>query len=348
MISKIRKELGFDKINKTLYKTPIKIKGKNIAHFQVEAPNIIHQCDLLMLPNDDGYRYALVLVDIYNGKTFALPSKNKKPEEILKLIKQMYLKNKILRLPETLQCDNGGEFKGVFKKYFDDNNVRIRYGKVGRHKNQAFAESRNKTIGKLLFQYMTAVESITGQPSLDWVDILPVIIKELNKHVKKIKVYNYNDNIPYQTKADLEVLDNGQKVRLKLDAPKEYINDNKLHGTFRAGDIRWTPEIHTITNTIMLPNQPILYFVDNMMFPAYGRNELQVIEQDDDEPDGDKLIIKNKKDRTYIVKNIIGKKKINNKLYYNVLWKGFVKPSWTLKSELNKDIIKEYEESLKA
>ena len=203
---------------------------------------------------------------------------------------------------------------------------------------------------------MTTIESITGQPSLDWVDILPVIIKEINKHVKKIKVYNYNDNIPYQTKADLEVLDNGQKVRLKLDAPKEYINDNKLHGTFRAGDIRWTPEIHTITNIIMLPNQPILYTVDNTMSPAYGRNELQIVIADtenpmdllDDEPDGNKLIIKNKKDRTYIVKNIIGKKKINNKLYYNVLWKGFVKPSWTLKSELNKDIIKEYEESLKA
>ena len=104
----------------------------------------------------------------------------------------------------------------------------------------------------------------------------------------------------------------------------------------------------------MLPNQPILYTVDNTMSPAYGRNELQVVIADtenpmdllDDEPDGNKLIIKNKKDRTYIIKNIIDKKKEKNKIYYNVLWKGFKTPTWELRSELiksNKDLINIFE-----
>lgn len=346
MISKIGKILGIENINNTLYKKPVEIKGKNISHFSVDAPNIIHQCDLLTLPNDNGYKYALILVDVYNGKTYGLPSKSKSPDEILKLIKQIYSKNKSLKLPEVLQCDNGGEFKGVFKKYFDNNNVRIRYGQVGRHKNQAMAESRNFTIGKILFQYMTTVESVTGQPNLDWVEVLPIVLSEINKLVKPKKQPDYNNEIPYMNKEDLEILDIGQKVRIKLDVPKEYVNDNKLHGNFRAGDIRWSPEFHKITNILMQPNRPVLYTIDDKMFPAYNRNELQVVTEGDDEPDAKKLIIKNTKDRTYIIKDIIDKKKEKNKIYYKILWKGFKTPSWELRSELiksNKDLINDYE-----
>ena len=141
-------------------------------------------------------------------------------------------------------------------------------------------------------------------------------------------------------------MDIGQKVRIKLDVPKEYINDNKLHGNFRAGDIRWTPEFHTITNILMQPNRPVLYTIDDKMFPAYNRNELQVVTEGDDEPDAKKLIIKNIKGRTYIIKDIIDKKKEKNKIYYKILWKGFKTPSWELRSELiksNKDLINDYE-----
>jgi hypothetical protein len=347
MISKISKTLGIQNVNNTLFKKPNSITGKNICHFNVSVPNSVHQCDLLILPEDSGYNFALVVVDVYSGKTQALPSKGRTAQEILTLMKKIYDSN-VLTLPETIQCDNGSEFKGVFKKYFESKNVKIRYGKVGRHKNQAYVESRNFTIGKILFEYMTAIESITGQPNLDWIDVLPVVITEINKLVKPKKQPNYKNKIPYENKSDLDVLDIGQKVRVKLDSPKEFINDEKLHGTFRAGDIRWSSDTYKITNTIMQPNRPILYVLNNKMFPAYNRNELQIVSHDDDEPDGEKLIIKNKTNRTYIIKDIIERKKESNRVFYKVLWKGFKTPSWETRVDLiktNKDLIIEYEKN---
>jgi len=36
----------------------------NFSHFDVTVPNQVHQADLLFLPHDSGYKYALTVVDI--------------------------------------------------------------------------------------------------------------------------------------------------------------------------------------------------------------------------------------------------------------------------------------------
>ena len=81
------------KVNKllnNLLKKPKKDSGNNMPHFIVEGPNISQQADLLFLPNDDGFKYSLVVTDIYNSKTDAEPLKNKSAEDVKKAFETIY------------------------------------------------------------------------------------------------------------------------------------------------------------------------------------------------------------------------------------------------------------------
>lgn len=62
-------------------------KDKGLERTTVDptvATNSIHQAELLFLPEDDGYRYALVVMDIGSRAMDAQQLKTKKPTEVLK------------------------------------------------------------------------------------------------------------------------------------------------------------------------------------------------------------------------------------------------------------------------
>ena len=55
--------------------------------------------------------------------------------------------------------------------------------------------------------------------------------------------------MPICDKNTCNIYDIGTKVRVKLDNPI----GNKLHGKFRNSDIRFSKEVHTITDIILSP-----------------------------------------------------------------------------------------------
>ena len=350
MISKsILNELGLSNIDKTLFKIPKKDNRENMPHIMVSEPNMINQVDILYLPDDKGYKFAVVCVDLCSKLTDAEPLKKRTADACLQGLLKIY-KRKIIKMPKEIDCDMGLEFKGQFKKYFDDNNVKIRYCIAGRHRQMAMVENRNKIIGKVLFERMTAIESVTGQPSTEWTDILPKVIKLYNKTIplrkpkKKITGFRCSGD-------SCNILDYGVKVLTQLDNPKEYINNAKLHGTFRASDIRWNPEITTIKDIILVPDQPPMYIVDRPEHVAYTRNQLQVVNKHYDEPEAEKLDIDNK-DKTFIVTKLLERKNIRGKIYFLCKFKGYSKPSQTTRVELmkqqgTKNMVLEFEKSLK-
>ena len=75
-----------NKLVNNLYKIPKKDKGLNVPHHQATIPNLIHQADLIFLPNDNGFKYALVVVDIATRKVDAIPLKSKTNTEILSVL----------------------------------------------------------------------------------------------------------------------------------------------------------------------------------------------------------------------------------------------------------------------
>ena len=60
---------------------------------------------------------------------------------------------------------------------------------------------------------------------------------------------------------------NDTQVRVKLDNPLNVVDKKALSGRFRAGDVKWNPEIRTVKKVVLLPNMPPLYFLNNVKNP---------------------------------------------------------------------------------
>ena len=124
-------------------------------------------------------------------------------------------------------------------------------------------------------------------------------------------------------------------VFYNLDYPQSALAHEQRTKNFRVGDRRFSKLPAKIIKIEYYKDTEPRYVLDNNKYIAYTENQL--------------LKDTSGKPRTYEVKKIIGKKKINNTIHYLVLWKGYNKKDATYekKSELVKDglidLINEYE-----
>ena len=92
-----------------------------------------------------------------------------------------------------------------------------------------------------------------------------------------------------------DLLNVGDKVRIQLDLPEDYLSGKRLIGTFRATDIRWTKKPHTITDVIIKPGSPPLYIIDDDGSTAYTKNQLQLVTDNETGPEEKSILAKAKK-----------------------------------------------------
>lgn len=333
-----------------LFKKPRKDRGVNAPTFQRYPKNLIHQADLLFLPDDDGYKYALVVVDIGTRLTDAEPIKDKTSAIVAKAFEKIY-KRKILSMPKKIEVDPGTEFQGATKQFFDSNDIVVHVGKPNRHRQQAIVERRNQMIGKELFMRMTSQELQTGVVSREWADDLPVVIKNMNAKTRKKQIRTPDDE--YKCAGDAcTLLSEGMSVRVALDAPIDVASGKKLHGKFRDSDIRYEIKPKKIAQVIIQPNQPPLYLVDDGNGKtdhrqAYTKSQLLPVSANE-KPAQEKDIRPIKKDGQdlYIIEKILDRKKVGNKIMFVVKWKGFkdttLEPRTTLIHDVP-DLVEEFE-----
>jgi hypothetical protein len=363
-MQKIYKSLGLESGKKknniidNLYKVPIKDRGVNAPTFRPTKDGLTVQSDLLFLPNDNGFKYALVCVDNGSRAVDAEPIKNKDSNTVLKAFKEIFKRKYVKQPTYRLEVDNGTDFKGSVKNYFENAGVYVRVAKTGRSRQQAIVERTNQILGTLLLKRQTAQELITGKDSVEWVEDLRKIIPLLNKHIKKrrIRITQYQlTNEPLGSGDSLNMLSIGDTVRVALDHPINPASGARIHGKFRSSDIRWNPTKRVIKQIILKPNQVVLYLLDGNIGKwkiepvAYTKNQLQVVKVGEKMPDGEKVI--RGEHSQYKVEKIIGKKYIKNKIYYLVKWVGYSKDAstWEPRSTLNEEIpdeIKDYELSI--
>jgi len=334
-----------------LYKQPPKESGDNMPRFQPQNPNMLHQADLLFLPNDKGYKYALVVVDVGSRLVDAVPLKTKQGSEVLDGFKKIY-SDGYLKYPHRLEVDAGAEFKGIVKQYMKNKNVYVRTAKPERHRQQAIVERQNETIGHVLHQRMTAQELLTGEPSVSWVKYLPRVIKAMNEEAKKRKPKPMAED-PIGHGISNKILPIGTKVRVMLDSPKDVAYEEKLFGNFRKSDIRWDQTIRTIKEILIKPRFPIMYLLNGNVGKrhtepiSYTRQQLQVIHKNEIPPDGAKVI--SGKPKKFVVEKLLDRKKINGKIHFLVKWRGWKDPTWEKRKELIKTIpqlIEEFEDDI--
>lgn len=280
---------------KLLYQIPKKDKGVNMPRFQRVAPDIFQQADLLFMPNDKGYKYALTVIDVGSDMSDAEPLKTKEQDEVLRAFETIYNRGYI-KYPKVMQVDAGREFGAKVHNFFTSKKIGFRVAEVGRHRQQAKVERLNQTLGTALMQRMSAQELLTEKTSRAWVQDLPLLIKVLNKkrEQQQKEIRNEPDNKLKCAGDSCEILPIGTKVRVALEKPIQVAknaNDSKPIGNFRSGDIRWGREVRTIKEVLLKPNFPPMYFVSKIEDPnealpvAYTKNQLQVVQENEKMPD---------------------------------------------------------------
>ena len=121
--NKIYTELGIlenkndNSLLNNLTKIPPKEPRDVMPHTSASKIFATEQIDTLYMPNDHGYKYILVVVDIATRKMDAEPMKQRDNNSIIKALTEMF-KRKIIKKPLRMEVDDGTEFKGEFEKHY--------------------------------------------------------------------------------------------------------------------------------------------------------------------------------------------------------------------------------------
>ena len=139
--------------------------------------------------------------------------------------------------------------------------------------------------------------------------------------------------------------------RSALDEPRNVTSGEKLIGKFRSGDVRWALKPREIKNVSIRPGFPPTYLLDgpvgeHKITPVgYTKNQLQVIPEKEIAPQ--KKVIRGTPS-TYVVEEIMERKKEKGRIFYLVRWKGYDESddTWEPRTTLMEDVpdlVKDYE-----
>lgn len=161
-------------VYKEIFKKPSN-KTQKSNHYDISVVNEMHQIDILYLPKDAGYKYALCVVDCASRFKAAQPLKTKYKAEILQQLDEIY---KTMKKPQKLNGD--GEMKQL-KGWCNDNSIQLIINEPKHH--CSFVENMNKELAKLIFKRQHLKELETKKPNTEWVETLQQDIDTLNNRV---------------------------------------------------------------------------------------------------------------------------------------------------------------------
>ena len=332
-MNKILKRL---KINERFTKS-LKITFDKVVDNTLPVGGYNYMADLLFLPETKNkYKYLLTIIDIWSKKCDFETIANKQPRTVLNAMLKIF-KRGILKQPKaSIRTDSGTEFKSVFHKWLNDNGIFHRVAEPYRHQQMGNIEKLNYDLGRVINGYLNQKEQETGKPYREWTDILDLIRTELNrsKSIRKDKNVYKVDFPEVKLNPKYKV---GDLVLYRSDVPLDASGNKQPTTKFRVGDYRYNVfnprKIHSI---LYYPNN-IRYLLEGKMNVSYAESE---------------LLPAKKEEAKYIVRKIIGKKKIKNRVHYFVWWKGYLKKDATWEPRVQlledglKDMVNEYERSL--
>jgi hypothetical protein len=285
------------------------------------------QADLIEMPTtSEGYKWILTVVDLATNEFDLEPMKNKESVSTVKAF-QAIMKRKILGYPDvSIKTDGGTEFKGAFRTFIHGKKIMLKTAMPYRKQQMGPVEGLNKTVTRILMNYLNSKSQELNKEYHNWTDILPQLREEVNQYRKRdldqVKKYQGEH---YFNPTEPSTYNIGDFVHFKMNRPTDIQGRTLNDGKFRAGDRRYSIESREIVDILNYNDDPYYrYKLKDMPHVSYSEYELKPSQQ---------------KDNYYVVKKIIGKKTEKKIKYYLIHWKGQLKKkaTWEKASDLIED-----------
>ena len=267
---------------------------------------------------NQGYKYILMIIDVFSKYGWAIPLKTKKGPEVAKAFTDLW---KIQKPPKMLWTDKGTEFLNKYMTAsLTEHNVHLYW--TENEEKSCIVERWNRTIKRTMWKYFTKHQ--TGI----YINILPEMIQKYNStYHRSIKCTPSDARKPanYQHVFDALYAGKNRKIREKTN-PKFKIGDKvriaKKKKTFEKGyTTNWTEEIFTVVK--VQPTIPVTYKIEDTngeeVQGTFYEPELQKTKQE-----------------TYRIEKILRRrtrKKDGVKEVY-VKWKGYSRKQWIPESDI--------------
>lgn len=250
---------------------------KNNATFQIPSHSMI-QADLIYMPDDDGYKYVLTVVDVGYRKVDAEPLRDRQGVNVIDGFKAIF-RRKYIDINKVKYCysDQGSEFKNEdVKAYFDNERIILRHTWTNRKTQTGVVEHFNYLLGGTLQKKMTIEELQNGRTN-KWRKDLPKLVKAINnerdeKDDPKIRTLFKDPKVSNNE----DILEEGTKVHIVLPQPTDATTGKRMHGGFRTGDQRFETKTRKIDRALIYPNQPVRYMVEGIKNVSFFREELKL------------------------------------------------------------------------
>lgn len=288
----------------------------------------------------NGYKYILTAVDLFSKYAWARPLKNKTEKEVTKAMKDIL--ESIGHHVSSIRSDNGSEFiANSFKKLLKDYEIKQVLSDAGKPQSNGGIERFNGTLKRLIRM------TITHSDDHNWPDYLDDLIENYNVTKHRVTKKTPMEAISEDTKTNEKIRDNIRNAVIKKNLSIDN-NKNLLHigdrvrlklqySEHQKQKELWTREVYRIYK-VFKSNKPYskpYYYVhrnNHWHTDKLYREDLQVVNNIE-------IPVQTPKDQ-YNIKEIIGKKTVKGKVFYQVQWIGYKEPTWEPASNLLLDIPK--------
>ena len=286
----------------------------------IKSSKIQYQTDLMDVSNisdyNDGYKFILVMIDVFSKKGFAVPLKNKTGFAVSKALDKIF-KTEPARF---LQSDNGREYYNyqvlnVLKKYkiklFSTQNMTMK---------ATICERWIRTLREKLSKYFT----FSG--GYNYTKVLDDIVQGYNESVHRSTKFKPNDvaNNPLKKVQIRQNLYSAKKFKGFRYNIGDFCRVTVQKSRFAKGSTpNFSEEIFEIVNRKQngaIATYQLKDLKNNIINSYFTQEELQIVTMPD----------------TFQIDKILDKKTRRNKVYYYVSWLGFPQDqnSWILESQL--------------
>lgn len=209
-------------------------------HWQIDTMDMIQ-----FAKQNRGYRYIMVVIDIFTKFIYIHPLRNKTQFDVAQVLKKIFLSGDI---PDKLHSDNGNEFKGNLgpKNYVGrlclEYKVKQIFGDAYSPQTQGFVENKNKQI-KTLLNYFRI-----NNNSYNYVDILDEVAYTINNSKHAVTGYTPMElHKGRQVEKSYGILANEEDdLERIIDEP----TDAELENYYHRANALYDERVNHVKNTI--------------------------------------------------------------------------------------------------